>query len=164
MKRIGKHLSVEPRPASKHASARCEARSYEKSSSLRQYLDLLARIRKTGIRKDDRTNTGTLSIFGHQMRFDLAEGFPLVTTKKLHVKSIIHDLMWFLQGSTNECYLNVPAGTVWAGPPAGSAARRSGTSGLTSTQTSGLRTEDSGARGQRLKAATSTRSQDLSKA
>ncbi|MCU0954469.1 MAG: thymidylate synthase [Hyphomicrobium sp.] len=80
---------------------------------MEQYLELLRRVRTTGIRKTDRTGTGTLSVFGHQMRFDLAAGFPLVTTKKLHVKSIVHELVWFLAGDTNISYLKRNGVGIW---------------------------------------------------
>ena len=80
---------------------------------MRQYLDLMRHVRDRGVRKSDRTGTGTLSVFGHQMRFDLAAGFPLLTTKKLHLRSIVHELLWFLRGDTDIAYLNDNGVTIW---------------------------------------------------
>ena len=80
---------------------------------MRQYLDFMRHVRDHGVRKEDRTGTGTLSVFGYQMRFDLRRGFPLLTTKKVHTKSIVHELLWFLRGETNIAYLKANGVSIW---------------------------------------------------
>jgi thymidylate synthase len=80
---------------------------------MREYLDFMRYVRDNGVRKEDRTGTGTLSVFGYQMRFDLRRGFPLLTTKKVHTKSIVHELLWFLRGETNIAYLRANGVTIW---------------------------------------------------
>src|SRR4029079_3317384 len=89
------------------------SRAVRYNRSMRQYLDFMRHVRDHGVRKEDRTGTGTLSVFGYQMRFDLGRGFPLLTTKKVHTRSIVHELLWFLRGETNIAYLKANGVSIW---------------------------------------------------
>ena len=106
-------MCLTARPLTPRACPMGTVGSADYSSAMRQYLDLLSRVRAEGVRKDDRTGTGTLSVFGHQMRFDLTAGFPVLTTKKLHLRSITGELLWFLRGDTNISWLHERKIRIW---------------------------------------------------
>jgi hypothetical protein len=99
--------------SSKLAQYSLQKMSRKEGTFVKQYLDLMRHVRDNGIKKEDRTGTGTISVFGYQMRFNLADGFPVVTTKKLHLRSIIHELLWFLKGDTNIQYLKDNKVRIW---------------------------------------------------
>ncbi len=102
-----------PRPNQSRASPAGAGGNINEVESLKQYLELLRRVRERGVEKGDRTGTGTLSLFGHQMRFDLAAGFPALTTKRVHMPAVIHELLWFLAGDTNIGYLQKNSVNIW---------------------------------------------------